>query len=454
MSSVPVLPIDSGRYGSVEAKAIFTEESRLMYMLKVEAAVANAEASLRLIPLKAAKEIALKSNVKLVTYDKWKEIEKTTKHETASLVEALVSVVSDESKPWVHYGLTSQDVLDTSLSLQLRDYIELIEGKLKNLILLLGKNAEKYLSLPSVGRTHGQHASIISFGQKFAVWADDCMLHMNRLSEIRPRVMICKTLGVVGSGSVIGSKALEVMEITASKLGLYPVSSATQVVSRENYAEFVWWCALVASTCDKIATEFRNLSRTEISEFEEEFSKDQIGSSAVPSKRNPVSCEKISSLARLLRSLPTVALENIPLWHERDLTNSANERFIIPMSAILLDDVLDTLLKILAKMVIREDMVKANIELTMGQVYSEFVLDALLKKGISRSEAHKILREVSSKSRSKGVQFKSAIMEDARINKLISEDELNRIFIPEAHIEGSQAIIKGTLKRIKEKLGK
>ncbi|MGD0330733.1 MAG: adenylosuccinate lyase [Nitrososphaeria archaeon] len=454
MSSVPVLPIDSGRYGSVESKAIFTEESRLKYMLEVEAAVANAEASLRLIPLKAAKEIALKSNVKLVSYEKWKEIEKTTKHETASLVEALVSVVSDESKPWVHYGLTSQDILDTSLSLQLKDYIELIEGKLKNLILLLGKNAEKYLSLTSVGRTHGQHASIISFGQKFAVWADDCMLHMNRLSEIRPRVMMCKTLGVVGNGSVIGSKALEVMEITASKLGLYPVSSATQVVSRENYAEFVWWCALVASTCDKIATEFRNLSRTEISEFEEEFSKDQIGSSAVPSKRNPISCEKISSLARLLRSLPTVALENIPLWHERDLTNSANERFIIPMSAILLDDVLDTLLKVLAKMVIREDMVKANIEITMGQVYSEFVLDVLLKKEISRSEAHKILREVSSKSRSKGIQFKSAIMEDERINRLISEDELNRIFIPEAHIEGSQAIIKGTLKRIKEKLGK
>ncbi len=297
MSSVPVLPIDSGRYGSVESKAIFTEESRLKYMLEVEAAVANAEASLRLIPLKAAKEIALKSNVKLVSYEKWKEIEKTTKHETASLVEALVSVVSDESKPWVHYGLTSQDILDTSLSLQLRDYIELIEGKLKNLILLLGKNAEKYSSLPSVGRTHGQHASIISFGQKFSVWADDCLLHMNRLSEIRPRVMMCKTLGVVGNGSVIGSKALEVMEITASKLGLYPVSSATQVVSRENYAEFVWWCALVASTCDKIATEFRNLSRTEISEFEEEFSKDQIGSSAVPSKRNPISCEKISSLS-------------------------------------------------------------------------------------------------------------------------------------------------------------
>ena len=288
----------------MEAKTIFTEESRLKYMLEVEAAVANAEAYLKLIPSEAAKEIALKSNIKLVPYKKWKEIEQTTKHETASLVEAIVSVVSDESKPWVHYGLTSQDVLDTSLSLQLKDYIKLIEEKLKHLIFLLGEKAEKYSSLPTVGRTHGQHASIISFGQKFAVWADDYMLHMDRLSEIKPRVLMCKTLGVVGNGSVMGPKALEVMEITASKLGLHPVNSATQVVSRENYAEFIWWCALVASTCDKMATEFRNLSRTEISEFEEEFSKDQIGSSAVPSKRNPITCEKVSSLARLLRSMP------------------------------------------------------------------------------------------------------------------------------------------------------
>jgi len=454
MSGVPVLPIDSGRYGSVEAKTIFSEESRLKYMLKVEAVVATAEASLKLIPLKAAKEISSKSNIKLVPYKKWKEIEQTTKHETASLVEAIVSVVSDETKPWVHYGLTSQDILDTSLSLQLKDYIELIEEKLKHLIFLLGKKAVAYSSLPTVGRTHGQHASIISFGQKFAVWADDYMLHMDRLSEIKPRVLMCKTLGVVGNGSVMGPKALEVMEVTAAKLGLYPVNSATQIISRENYAEFIWWCALVASTCDKVTTEFRNLSRTEISEFEEEFSKDQIGSSAVPSKRNPISCEKVSSLARLLRSMPVIALENIPLWHERDMTNSANERFTFPLSAILLDEMIDTLLKILSKMVIREDVVKANVEITRGQVYSEFVLDALLKKGMSRSEAHKILREISFKSRSERIQFKNALLRDTRINRLIGKKELDRIFIPEGHINGSQEIIKRSLKRIKEKFGK
>lgn len=453
MSDASILPLDSGRYGSAEARAIFTEGSRLRYMLKVEAAVAEAEASLNLIPLNAAKEISSKSDPKFVSYERWKEIEKATRHETASLVEALVSVVSEESRPWVHYGLTSQDVLDTSLSLQLKDYIELIERKLERLIMLLGECAEKYSSLPAVGRTHGQHASIISFGQKFAVWADDFMNHVDRLCEIQPRILACKTLGVVGSGSILGARALDVMERTASVLGLYPVTSATQVVSRENYAEFIWWCALVGSTCDKVATEFRNLSRTEISEFEEEFSKDQIGSSAVPSKRNPIGCEKVSSLAKLLRSMPTVALENVPLWHERDLTNSANERFTIPISAVLLDDIVDTLTNVLSKGVVREDVVKANIEITGGQVYSEFVLDVLLKRGMSRSEAHRILREISSRSRSQGVQFKDALLMDPRINRIIGEKDIDDIFHPEARLEGSREIIARTLRRIKEKFG-
>ncbi|MGQ9781286.1 MAG: adenylosuccinate lyase [Nitrososphaeria archaeon] len=448
-----VLPIDSGRYGSAEAKAIFTERSRLKYMLKVEAAVANAEAELKLIPSAAAKEISSKSNPKFVSYEKWKEIEKVTRHETASLVETLVSVVSEEGKPWVHYGLTSQDVLDTSLSLQLKDYVDLIERKLRRLIILLGEHAERYMSLPTVGRTHGQHASIMSFGQKFAVWADDFLNHVDRLSEIKPRILVCKTLGVVGSGSILGSKALDVMERTASELGLYPVSSATQVVSRENYAEFIWWCALVGSTCDKVATEFRNLSRTEISEFEEEFSKGQIGSSAVPSKRNPISCEKVSSLAKLLRSMPTVALENVPLWHERDLTNSANERFTMPISAVLLDDMVDTMINVLSKEVIREDVVKANVEITKGQVYSEFVLDVLLRRGMSRSEAHRILREISSKSRLQGIKFKDALLEDPRINRIVGEKDLDGIFIPEVHLEGSREIVARTLRRIKKKFG-
>jgi len=453
MSYAPILPIDSGRYGTNEVKKIFSDESRLQYMLKVESAVAKAEGLLKIIPEDAAREICSKCSIEYVSYRMWKEIEKVTRHETASLVEAIVSVVSEEAKPWVHYGLTSNDVLDTAQSLQLKDYFTIVEGKLKRLITALGSLAEKYASLPSVGRTHGQHASIISFGQKFAVWANDLLDHLNRLNEIKPRVLVCKTLGVVGSGSVLGGRALEVMKAVGEELGLYPVKAATQVVSRENYAEFVWWCALVGSTLDKIATEFRNLSRTEIGEFEEEFSKDQIGSSAVPSKRNPISCEKVSSLSKLLRSMPIVALENVALWHERDLTNSANERFVIPISAIVLDEMIESIYRVLSTMAIREDVVRANIELTKGLIYSEFVLDALIRRGLSRSEAHKILRELSTRSRAEGRMFKEVLLSDSLVSKLLTREEIDQIFVPETHIEGSKEIIKRTLERIGKEVG-
>ncbi|MEM2073325.1 MAG: adenylosuccinate lyase [Nitrososphaeria archaeon] len=453
MSYIPILPIDSGRYGTDEVKRIFSEEARLKYMLMVESAVAKAEGILKIIPEDAAIEISSKCNTNYVSYSMWKEIEKVTRHETASLVEAIVSVVSDKAKPWVHYGLTSNDVLDTAQSLQLKDYFEIIEEKLKDMIKILGSLAEKYASLPSVGRTHGQHASIISFGHKFAVWANDLLDHINRLNEIKSRVLVCKTLGVVGTGSILGKKALDVMKLVGVELNLHPVKAATQVVSRESYAEFVWWCALVSSTLDKIATEFRNLSRTEISEFEEEFSKDQIGSSAVPSKRNPITCEKVSSLSKLMRSMPFVALENVALWHERDLTNSANERFIIPISAIILDEMVESIRRILSKMVIREDNIKANIELTRGLVYSEFVLDALIRKGFSRSEAHKILRELSNKSRIEGKEFKEILLTDNIVSKFLSKEEVDQIFKPENHLEGSKEIVKRTLERIAKEIG-
>jgi len=453
MSYSPILPIDSGRYGTAEVKKIFSDESRLRYMLMVEAAVSKVEGLLKIIPEEASKEICSKCSMENVSYSMWKDIEKVTKHETASLVEAIVSVVSEKAKPWVHYGLTSNDVLDTAQSLQLKDYFKIVERKLGYLISVLGSLAEKYASLPSVGRTHGQHASIISFGQKFAVWANDLLDHLNRLNEIKPRVLVCKTLGVVGSGSVLGPEALKVMQLVGEELGLYPVKAATQVVSRENYAEFVWWCALVGSTLDKIATEFRNLSRTEIDEFEEEFSKDQIGSSAVPSKRNPISCEKVSSLSKLLRAMPIVALENIALWHERDLTNSANERFIIPISAIILDEMIETVCNVLSKMNIRENVVRANIERTKGLIYSEFVLDVLLKKGFSRSEAHKILRELSTRCRVEGKEFKEILLADDLVSKFISREEIDKIFVPENHIDGSKEIIKRTLERIRKEVG-
>jgi len=264
------LPVPE-RYGSKEMREIFEEENYLSYQLMVEASVAEAQAEVGLIPRSAAVEIASKANLQYITIERWREIELTTQHETASLVEALVEVCKDEAKPWIHYGLTSNDVLDTSLSLQLKKSMEIMEGKMVTFTAILCEKALEYQDLPAVGRTHGQHASIISFGLKFAVWASEMNRHIERLRQLRERALVCKTLGVVGTGSVMGERALDVQTLTAKKLGLKPLGAATQVVPRDILAEVIFYTALVASSLDKIATEVRNLQRTEIKEVAEPF---------------------------------------------------------------------------------------------------------------------------------------------------------------------------------------
>ena len=224
-------------------------------------------------------------------------------------------------------GLTSNDLVDTSNSMQMRDALEIIEPKVAKMASILAKKAVKYSEIPAVGRTHGQHASIISFGLKFANWAAEMAKHVERIEEIKKRILICKTLGVVGTGSLMGAQSLEVQKRAAKRLKLFPAEVTTQVVPRERYAEYAFELALIGSTLEKIAIEIRNLQRTEIGEVAEQFKKGQMGSSAVPVKRNPIKSERVSSLSKLVRSQVAVAFENIPLWHERDLSNSANERF-------------------------------------------------------------------------------------------------------------------------------
>jgi adenylosuccinate lyase len=314
---MPILPIDAGRYGSEEVKRIFEEEQVLKYSLEFEAVVAEAQGMLGIIPKDASNEITYKARSNLVRIDRVKELEAVREHDVAAMVEALVEVCSDIAKPWVHYGLTSYDVVDTRIAMQIRDSLKIIEDKVKRLTLLLVDKALAYKDIPAVGRTHGQHASIISFGLKFAVWASDMLMHLERLKEIKKRVLVCKTLGVVGTGSLMRDKALEVQRIVAERLNLYPVDAATQVVSRERIAEFIAALTLIACTLDKIAVEVRNLQRSEIDEVMEPFKEGQMGSSAVPVKRNPIKSERVSSIARLMHGILMVALENVALWHER-----------------------------------------------------------------------------------------------------------------------------------------
>ena len=438
---MPILPIDSGRYGSAEIKQIFEETKRLQYQLDFEAAVADSQAQIGMIPIDASKEILRGAKSGKVSLQRVKELEAINEHDTAALVEALSEQCSYKAKPWVHYGLTSNDVVDTCTSMQVKDAFEIIEPKISKLATMLTERAMEFRNQPAVGRTHGQHSSIISFGLKFAVWAAEMAKHIERIEEGKKRFLLCKTLGVVGTGSLMGERALEIQETVAKALGLYAVDAATQVIPRERYAEMQFLIALIGSTLDKIAIEIRNLQRTELGEVAEPFRKDQMGSSAVPVKRNPIKSERVSSLAKILRSMVNVAMENIALWHERDLSNSANERFTIPMSSILLDDMLNTMINVILELKVNKERIISNLDMTMGQIYAEFILEALVKKGIPRFEAYRNIQRIAFASQERKEHFYHAINEDPSISEILSSVELKAIFDAKNHLSASSRII-------------
>jgi adenylosuccinate lyase len=446
LQRMPILPIDSGRYGSKEMRQIFADERRLQYQLDFEAAVARAQAQKGIIPTDAAKEIAKGARSGKVTLSRIGELESVSEHDTAALVEALSEQVPEKVKPWIHYGLTSNDVVDTSTCLQMRDAFKIIELKVAKLASHLAKRAVEFKAVPAVGRTHGQHTSIISFGLKFAVWAAEMVKHIDRIEQGKKRFLLCKTLGVVGTGSLMGARALEVQKIVAKDLNLYPVDAATQVMPRESFAEMQFCIALIGSTLDKIAIEIRNLQRTEVGEVAEPFRKGQMGSSAVPVKRNPIKSERVSSLAKMLRSLINVSMENIALWHERDLSNSANERFTFPMAAILLDEMLNAMTKVISELKVNIERITSNIEMTKGQIYAEFVLDALVNKGVGRFEAYRDIQRVAFAALESGEHFFDAISRDRNISNHLTKQELKAIFKAKNHLAASERIINNVAK--------
>jgi adenylosuccinate lyase len=333
--------------------------------------------------------------------------------------------------------------------MQMRDAFSIIEPKVAKLALLLADRAVEFKALPAVGRTHGQHASIISFGLKFAVWAAEMAKHIERIEQGMKRFLLCKTLGVVGTGSLMGERALEVQRIVSQNLGLYPLEAATQVMPRERFAEMQFCLALIGSTLDKIAIEIRNLQRTEIGEVAEPFGKGQMGSSAVPVKRNPIKSERVSSLAKMLRALVSVSMDNVALWHERDLSNSANERFTLPMASILLDEMLNAMTKVVSELKVDTERIVSNIEMTKGQIYAEFVLEALVKKGIARFEAYRDIQRVAFAALKSGEHFFDAASNDKGISKHLSKQELAAIFQAKNHLAASGKIIDNIAKIVR-----
>jgi len=445
---LPILPIDTRRYGTHEMLEIFEEENRLQRMLDVEAALAWAHAEVGDISRKDAEKIVKTASVKYVKLSRVKEIEREIKHDVTSLVRALAEVCGS-SGAFVHLGATSSDILDTATALQLRDALTLLENKLNNLEKALMEKAGRHKRTIMAGRTHGQHALPITLGFKLAVWTREIARHIQRLRECKGRTAVGKMSGAVGTQAGLGPNAMKIQQLVMEKLGIKPAEISTQIVQRDRHAELICLLAMIASTLDKIATEIRELQRTEIGELAESFKRaKQVGSSTMPHKRNPELCERVSGLAKVMRSLVVPALENIPTWHERDLTQSSAERFVIPEACILTDYMLLLMTNIIEDLQIDQKRMHKNIELTRGRIMSEAVMIALTHKGMSRQKAHEDLRRLAIKSEMEKQPFKRVLLDDKTVRKMLNEKEISKALNPRNYlgtaVEQVELVIKKT----------
>jgi len=444
---LPILPIDTGRHGTKEMCRIFEEESRLQKMLDVEAALAWAHAEVGDIPRRDAEKIVEMASTKQVKLSRVKEIEREIRHDVTSLVRALAEVCGS-SGAYVHLGATSSDINDTATALQLKEALALIEEKLSNFEKILLQKAEKHKSTVMMGRTHGQHALPITLGFKFAVWTRENSRHIQRLRQCHERVLVGKMSGAVGTQAGLGPHAIRIQEMVMKKLGLNAADISTQIVQRDRYAELISLLAIIASTLDNMATEVRELQRTEIGEVSEPFERErQVGSSTMPHKHNPELCERVSGLAKIMRSLVVPALENVPTWHERDLTQSSAERFIIPEACILTDYMLALMTDILRNLRIDEQKMRENIELTQGRVMSEAVMIALVKKGMNRQKAHELLRTLTIKSEVEKRPFRKILLEDKTVRTELSQREINKALDPQNYLGTAKKQVDSVVKK-------
>jgi adenylosuccinate lyase len=431
---MPILPIDTGRYGTREMLTIFEEENRLQRLFDVEAALAWAHSEVGNIPRKDAEKIIEMASVKHVKVGRVKEIEREIRHDVMSMVRALAEVCGP-SGVYVHLGATSSDILDTATALQLKDALRLIEEKLNDLEKVLTKGADHYKKTIMMGRTHGQHALPITFGLKLAVWMREIARHIQRLQQSRGRVLVGKMTGAVGTQAGLGPHATKIQKLVMKRLDLKPVDVSTQIVQRDRFAELICLLSIIASTLDKIAIEVRELQRPEIGEVFEFFEREkQVGSSTMPHKRDPETCETVCGLAKIMRSLVVPALENVPTWHERDMTQSSAERFLIPEACILADHMLASMAKVLTNLQVDEERMLRNMDLTQGRMMSEAVMLALAKRAMGRQKAHEHIRRLALRSDAEKRPFKQVLLEDDTVHGMLSEEEIDKALDPRNYL--------------------
>ncbi|HUK92506.1 MAG TPA: adenylosuccinate lyase [Methanomicrobiales archaeon] len=423
-------PIDS-RYGTPEMRAVWTEEHRFACIIRAEAALARAEAACGLIPGEDAKKIG--KGAKRASLARAKEIEAEIHHDMMAVVKAL-SEVSGGSGRWVHFGATSNDILDTATGLQLKESLALIEAKLVRLLSVLLRRAAETRDLVCAARTHGQIGIPTTYGMRFALWASEAARHLERLREIRPRVEVGKLTGAVGTMAALGNDGFPVQERMMEDLGLCTAGITSQIVSRDRYAEYFMFLAGLATTLDRIAIAVRTLQRTEIAELEEPFGSKQVGSSTMPHKRNPIKSEQVSGLARIVRAAVEPALQNNTLWDERDLTNSSCERVTFPEATILADHILHVMTGVLDGLAINRENVRKNLTILDGIPMAESVMVELTKRGMNRQDAHEVVRVASMEALQRKEDLALVLAEKPGVKKFLTRRELKTLLDPAKYV--------------------
>lgn len=416
------------RYTGMEMGRIWSLENRYQKFLQVEILAAEAWAELGIIPRKAAQAIAEKARFDLQRIE---SLEKETRHDVVAFTRSVAESLGEESR-YFHYGLTSYDIVDTALSMLLVEAADLIKKGLSELEAVLTEQARRYKLTPIVGRTHGVHAEPTSLGLKFVLWLAEMRRNSQRLERATEVVGVGKISGAVGNYAHIDPF---IEEYVCRKLNLKPALVSTQVLQRDRHAEYLATIAIIGSSLEKIALEVRNLQRTETRELEEPFYSGQKGSSAMPHKRNPVTCEKICGLARLLRGYATTALENNALWHERDISHSSVERVIFPDSTSAVDHMLQQTIKVVAGIRVNEAQLTKNLDLTGGLIYSQRVLLELVESGMSREEAYDLVQRYAMQSWESGKSFKALLANDKLVNSQIEKQKLESCFSSDYYLK-------------------
>ncbi len=423
------------RYTRPEMGRIWTDENKFKKWLQIEILACEALAEMGEIPPEALREIKEKARFDI---DRISELEKVTKHDVVAFLTAVGENVGEASR-YIHFGLTSSDILDTSLALLLKEASELIVEDIHKLLSVLKEKAFTYKDTIMIGRSHGTHAEPITFGLKMALWYDEMRRNLIRMERAKEAISYGKISGAVGTFANVPPF---VEEYVCRNCGLKPARISTQIIQRDHHAEFFTTLAVIASSIEKFALEIRHLQRTEVFEAEEFFTKGQKGSSAMPHKRNPILSENLCGLARMVRTNSLAALENIPLWHERDISHSSVERVIAPDSTILLDYMLYWLTNIIGNLLVYPENMVRNLEKTKGLIFSERLMLELTKRNISREDAYSLVQRNAMRVWEEGKGFKQEVLKDTEITKVLSRKEIEECFDLKGHLGHVEEIFK------------